>query len=123
MKRKKKYEVNKYKYIGVKCKSPGCEHNARAMGYCKVCYDKRRLERIKNKDGSPKYNFSDYEYVNPSKVGIWDVLEEIIQDYYLFIPIAILNEAIDLPEFKNKYKKMYDQIILLKEIKKDLKEL
>jgi len=51
------------------------------------------------------------------------VLEEIIQDYYLFIPIAILNEAIDLPEFKNKYKKMYDQIILLKEIKKDLKEL
>ena len=50
MKRKKKYEVNKYKYIGVKCKSPDCYYNARAMGYCKVCYDRNRKERIKQKD-------------------------------------------------------------------------
>jgi hypothetical protein len=36
-------------------------------------------ERIKNKDGSPKYTFSDYEYINPSKETIWEVLDDIIQ--------------------------------------------
>ena len=30
------------KYIGVKCKTPGCFHNARNNGYCVVCYVNRR---------------------------------------------------------------------------------
>ena len=30
--------INRYKYIGVKCKTPGCPFNARCRGYCMTCY-------------------------------------------------------------------------------------
>lgn len=29
---------HRYRYQGVKCKTPGCEYNARYSGYCINCY-------------------------------------------------------------------------------------
>ena len=51
------------------------------------------------------------------------LIERAIKDYYLFIPTAILNEAINLPEFKDKYKKMYKQITELKRMKNNIEKL
>jgi len=50
-------------------------------------------------------------------------LDTVIEDYYLFIPIAILNERIDLEGFENKTELIYEQIKLLKEIKEEIKKL
>jgi len=49
MKRRK----DKYKYIGVKCKTPGCNYNARSNGYCMGCannmYQKIKYRKDKEK--------------------------------------------------------------------------
>lgn len=49
--------------------------------------------------------------------------DSVIEDYYLFIPTVILNESINLEGFKDKSKIIYNQIRLIKELKKEIKKL
>lgn len=40
-------KVEKYKYVGVECKTVGCRRNARVKGYCLCCYNKKLLRKRK----------------------------------------------------------------------------
>ena len=51
-----------------------------------------------------------------------EVLNKSIENYYLFIPTAILNESVGLSGFKNKSKEMYNNILELKKTIKELEE-
>lgn len=57
------------------------------------------------------------------KIQYIKILKEILEDYYLFIPTAILNEAVSFPEYKDKSKKMYGMIRKIKKIIKELENV
>jgi len=53
-----------------------------------------------------------------NKLELIKLIDEIIEDYRLFIPYAILNEKIDLEEYKGKTKQIFNKIVQLKKINK-----
>ena len=42
----------KRKYLGVKCKTPGCDSNAKLKGYCLNCYARMNYRRRKKTNNS-----------------------------------------------------------------------
>ena len=57
------------------------------------------------------------------KILMQKEIDKIIENYYLFIPISILNEQVNIKGFKNKTIELYKQINILKELKALLKLL
>ena len=57
-------------------------------------------------------------YLTKQKKKVFkELIKRIIDNYYLFIPTALLNEKIDMKEFQNKAVEMYADIVILKELK------
>jgi len=57
-------------------------------------------------------------YLNKQKKkDLINLIHGMIEDYRLFLPYAILNEKIDLEEYKNKPQNILKKIIELKELK------
>lgn len=57
------------------------------------------------------------------RVRYIEIFKKAMDSYYLFIPTAILNESVGFPEFKNKSKEMYKDILELKEKIKELENV